>query len=75
MLIFANLQKSYDPRNCVFTLYFVKELMVLSKIAYALTLNGSRLGLLSVSFCKFTTELWPLIIVRILFLLNIFRTN
>ena len=41
------------------------------KFAYALTLTSSRLGLLGINFHKFTTQLWPSIIVRILFLLNI----
>ena len=41
---------------------------------YAFKLTISRLGLLLVIFCLFVTELWPLIDVRILFLLNIFRT-
>ena len=33
----------------------------------------SRLELLHIIFCLFVTELWPLIDVRILFLLNVFR--
>ena len=41
---------------------------------YAFILTRSRLGLLPVMFCLFVTEMWPLIDVRILFLLNIFRT-
>ena len=41
--------------------------------AYALLLIISRLELLPVIFCLFVTELWPLIGVRILFLLHIFR--
>ena len=40
---------------------------------YAFILIISRLGLLPVIFCSFVTELWPLIDVRIYFLLNIFR--
>ena len=40
--------------------------------AYALTQTRSRLGLLSVNFHKFIKDLWPLIDVRISFLLNIF---
>ena len=43
-----------------------------TNFVYAFILTISRLGLLPVSFCLFVTELWPLI-VRILFLLNIFR--
>ena len=42
---------------------------------YALMLTRSRLGLLRINFHKFITELWPLIDVRILFPLNILRTN
>ena len=41
----------------------------------ALIVTRSRLGLLPVIFCKFVTELWPLIDVIFLFLLNILRTN
>ena len=33
--------------------------------AYSMTLTGSRLGQLRVHFCKFTTQLWPMVIVRI----------
>ena len=40
---------------------------------YAFILTISRLGLLPVIFCLFVIELWPLIDVRVLFLLNIFR--
>ena len=44
--------------------------------AYALILTRSRLGLFRVNFFhKFITELWPLIDVRISFLLNVLRTN
>ena len=43
--------------------------------AYALILTRSRLGLLSIDFRKFITELWPVIDVRISFLLNILTTN
>ena len=43
--------------------------------AYALILTRSRLGLLCIHFCKFITELWPLIDVRISFPLNILRTS
>ena len=39
--------------------------------AYALMLTRSRLGLLCVSFCEYTTQLWPLVIDKILFPLNI----
>ena len=38
---------------------------------YAFILAFSRLGFLPVMFCLFITELWPLIDVRILFLLNV----
>ena len=41
-----------------------------SNFAYALTVTNSRLKMLPVNFRKFTTKLWPLIIVRISFLLN-----
>ena len=40
---------------------------------YAFILTTSRLELFPVIFCLFVTELWPMIDVRILFLLNIFR--
>ena len=42
---------------------------------YTLTLIISRLGLLSIKFRKFATELWPLIDFRISFPLNILRMN
>ena len=42
---------------------------------YAFILTRSSFELPPVIFCSFVTELWPLIGVRILFLLNIFRTN
>ena len=40
---------------------------------YAFILTISRLELLPVIFCLYVTELCPLIAVRILFLLNIFK--
>ena len=43
-------------------------------LAYALILT-SGLGLLSIHFRQFNTELWPLNDVRILFLLNILSMN
>ena len=42
---------------------------------YAFIVTGSSMGLLAFIFCLFKTELWLLIYVRILFLLNILRTN
>ena len=42
---------------------------------YTLTLTRSRLGLLSIHFRKFATELQPLIDVRISFPLNIMTMN
>ena len=43
---------------------------------HQLILTRSRLGLLGISFfCRFITELWSLIDVRISFLLNILRTE
>ena len=42
---------------------------------YSLTLIISRLGLLSLKFGKFATELQPFIDVRILFPLNILKMN
>ena len=35
---------------------------ICSNFAYALTLTRSRLGLFNLNFCKFTTELWPLLL-------------
>ena len=46
-----------------------------SNFIYAFILTRSSLGLLPVIYDLFVTELWPLVCVRILFLLNIFRTN
>ena len=48
---------------------------ILPNCVYALILTRSRLGLLTGFFCKFLTELWPLIDVRISFPLNISITN
>ena len=45
---------------------------ILTNFARALILTTSSLGLLSVDFRPFITELWPLNDVRILFPLNIF---
>ena len=45
------------------------------KFVYTLTLIISRLGLESVKFHKFATELRPFIDVRILFPLNILKMN
>ena len=42
---------------------------------YVFILRIFKLGLLPGCFRKFSTELWPLLDVRISFLLNIFRTN
>ena len=42
---------------------------------YTLSLTRSTLGLASFFFCKFATELRPLIDIRTWFLLNILRTN
>ena len=41
----------------------------------ALILTRSRFGLLHIIFRTFLPELWPLIYAKILFLLNILRTN
>ena len=46
-----------------------------TNFVYGFILTISRLGLLPVIFCLFVTESWPLIDVRFLFLLNIWRTN
>ena len=42
---------------------------------YAFILTRSTLGLLHIIFCTFVPELWPLIYSKILFPLNILRTN
>ena len=42
---------------------------------YSLTLTRSRCGVLYVNFHKYTTQLWPLFMVKISFPLNIFLTN
>ena len=47
----------------------------LPNLEYALIMTRFRLGLFHVIFSKFVLDLWPLIDVRISFLLNIFRTN
>ena len=51
------------------------EYQNLIKFCLRIDLNRSMLGLLPVSFCIFTADLWPLILVRILFPLNILRTK
>ena len=43
---------------------------ILTNFVYAFILTISKLGLLPVIFFVFVTELWPLIDVRILFLLK-----
>ena len=43
--------------------------------AYAFTLTWSKFGLLRVNFREYTTQSWPLIIVKISFPLYILRTN
>ena len=45
-----------------------------SNFAYILILTRSRLGLLRVIFKKFTTQLWPLVIIKITYLHNILWT-
>ena len=45
-----------------------------AKVCKCVKFIRSMLGLLSSIFCSFATELLPMIDVRILFLLNIFRT-
>ena len=42
-----------------------------SNFEHVLTVTGSRLVLLLVYFRKYTTQLWPLIIVKVLLSLNI----
>ena len=52
--------------------YLENELIEFYQILYrALILTRSRLVLLPVIFCKFATELWPLIYVRILIYIKI----
>ena len=52
--------------------YLENELIEFYQILYrALILTRSRLVLLPVIFCKFATELWPLIYVRILIYVKI----
>ena len=52
-------------QNFVSAQYLENELMEEDQILhYALTLTRSRLGLLGVNFCKYTTQLWPLVIVK-----------
>ena len=48
---------------------------ILLNFVYTLILIVARLGLKSVKFRKFATELRPLIDVRVSFLLNVLRTN
>ena len=52
--------------------YLLNESMEVDQILHMiiLTLSRSRLGLLRIHFCKFTTQLWPLDYVNILFPLN-----
>ena len=55
-------------QNFVSTQYLVKEKLEFDQILRIhRPFNRSRLGLLQSMFCLFTTELWPLIIIRILF--------
>ena len=48
---------------------------ILPNFIYAFILTRSKLRLLHIIFCTFVPELWPLIYSKILFLLNILRTN
>ena len=72
--IFTNLQQSYGPwlmsefHFCSVSWEQIDGIWL--NFAYALIFTIARLGLLYINFCKFITELWPLIDVRISFLLN-----
>ena len=48
---------------------------ILPYFIYALIMTRSSLGLLTIIFRKFVTELWLSIYIRVLFPLNIVRTN
>ena len=52
-------------QHLIFTQYFENDLMELDQMLhnYALMLP-SKLGLLHVNFCAYTTQLWPLVIVN-----------
>ena len=61
----------YQIYNRIVALIVIWLSSPLNVSAYALTLTRSSIRLLCVSFCKYTTQLWPLVVVRISFPLNI----
>ena len=63
------------PQNFVSAQRLENKSILSPNFIYAFIFTKSRLGLLPVIFDIFVTELWPLIYARILFLLNIFRSN
>ena len=58
-------------QNFVSAQYLDNELMELDQFSYALMLTRSTLALLLVNFPESIAWLWPLVVVKILFLLNI----
>ena len=72
--IFANLLHGKGPccQNFVSAQYLVIELIDLTKFSICIDVDRTGFGLLCVNFSKFTTQLWPLVIVKISFSLNIF---
>ena len=69
--IFANLKQSYHPwllsKFCFYYISSERINGIWSDFAYALTSTRSRLGVLHVNFCKFTTELWPFVLFKFCF--------
>ena len=76
---FAHLYKSYGPwftpKFHFRSISWEQMDRISPNFIYAFMLTISRLGLLHFIFCTFVTELWPLIYSKILFPLNILRTN
>ena len=66
----------YLRQNFVSAQYLDNQLVeLLSNFIYAYILTRSMLGVLHIIFCTFVPELWPLIYAKILFPINILRTN
>ena len=76
---FAHLYQSYGPWFAPKFLFPSLSWEQIDRISpnfiYAFILTRSTLGLLHIIFCTFVPVLWPLIYAKILFLLNILRTN
>ena len=69
---FSQIYNTVYCQNFISTKYLNE---IWPSFAYALMLTRSRLELLLLNFRRFTTQLWPWVIVKILFPLNILGMN